>query len=514
MNIIKCLLLSALILPALEGCHVPLRPYRLDRPAIELPVVPPNSPITPIAFAGQQNECVTAATPICLAFIEVDDMGELFDEKEVKAALEVIQRANEHAKSLPPEAAPVVVTFIHGWKNNAAPDNDNVKGFISALQQLYQHNSARPVIGVYIGWRGDLIRSYFPVARQLSYYNREAAAIRVPGATLATALAMIASTTHENKHGLVVFIGHSFGGLVLERSVSESTASQIAQESINPQNAEGAADAPAQTAPSSRADLVIFINPAGAATEAKQMLDFLAYNGYRYQPGQSSNPGAPSEAASDTTADRPLIVSLSSTADLATKVALPIGHSLPYLGFKNAGSFRDLGEKDGGKYALQCFDPHVAGRNPYWTLDTKAEGAQPQGSYYLSSTPHMQVLQSHVMLKAVGASQMKVSSTGELITIKDPKAIADCDRNLFNQQGLNVVSTFRLHDTQTCFAVQERPNRCNGTPYWVMEIDPDVVPDHSTIFTQRFIWFLINTFFSSEGQPMVRVKPQLIKTQH
>jgi hypothetical protein len=160
---------------------------------------------------------------------------------------------------------------------------------------------------------------------------------------------------------------------------------------------------------------------------------------------------------------------------------------------------------------LQCFDPHNT-QHAYWNWDTKAEGAQAQGSYYLSSTPHMQVLQSHLMLKAVGASQMKVSSTGELIAIKDPNAIATCDRDLFNRQGLNVVSTFRLRDTQTCFAVQERPNRCNGTPYWVMEIDPDVVPDHSTIFTQRFIWFLIDTFFSTEGRPMVRSTPQLIKT--
>jgi hypothetical protein len=537
MKLFRCLLLSAFVLPALEGCHVPLQPYRLAHPAIELPVVPPAAPITPIGFAGQKKDCVSASTPICLAFIEVDDMGELFDKGEVDTALAVIRRANDQARSLPPQSAPIVITFVHGWKNNAAPENANVEGFISALQQIYQKNPARQVIGIYVGWRGDLIRSYFPISRQFSYYNREATAIRVPGATLSTALARIAARTHENDHGLVVFIGHSFGGLLLERSVSESTASQIAQETIFSQEAQEAAETSknstdanekqiadqlerdstraTQLASNSRADLVIFINPAGAATEAKQMLDFLTYNGYRYQPGLSSGSGSgdSSPAVPGRDADRPLIVSLSSTADLATKVALPIGHSLPYLGFKNAGSFRNLDEKDGGKYSLQCFDPHNA-QHAYWNLATKAQGAQAQGSYYLSSTPHMQVLQSHLMLKAVGASQMKVSSTGEVIAIQDPNAIAACDRDLLNRQGLNVVSTFRLRDTQTCFAVQERPNRCNGTPYWVMEIDPDVVPDHSTIFTQRFIWFLIDTFFSTEGQPLVRSTPQLIKTQH
>jgi hypothetical protein len=75
------------------------------------------------------------------------------------------------------------------------------------------------------------------------------------------------------------------------------------------------------------------------------------------------------------------------------------------------------------------------------------------------------------------------------------------------------VSTFRLADTQACFAVAERPNRCNGSPYWLMEIDPDVVPDHSTIFTERFIQFMIDTFFKPGGEPMQRIGPRLIQTR-
>jgi hypothetical protein len=121
----------------------------------------------------------------------------------------------------------------------------------------------------------------------------------------------------------------------------------------------------------------------------------------------------------------------------------------------------------------------------------------------------MQMLQSHVMLKAVSTNQMRVSSTGETIQIQDPNAIAKCDRNLFNKQNLNIISTFRLADTNACLAIQERPNRCNGTPYWLMEIDPEVVPDHSTIFTQRFISFIIDTFFVPNGQALQRANPQL-----
>ena len=487
---IRLLLAAALLLP-LMGCQ-PLQPYRLQHPAIEVP--PPPLEGSAIPQATTAIDCVAASAPICLAFIEVDDMGELWAKGELDTALSVIRRANTDA-----HADPLVLTFVHGWKNNAAPDNSNVAGFQVALQDIYKSlKGSRPVIGIYIGWRGNLIRPSWPVAQQFSYFNREATATRIPNARLSSALTQIATRTHENPHALAIFIGHSFGGLLLERAISETTAGEIAQSQIYSQEAAvlpaGSPEATqklalAAAATDARADLVLFINPAGAATEAKPMLDFMA------------------DSSFTTPDDRPLMVSLTSTADLATKVAVPIGHALPLVGFKMTGSFRDQGSGPNGKYGLSCYDPHLP--HPHWQL-SKQDGAVPQSSYYLNTAPHMQILQSHVMLKAVGAAQMQVASTGQKITIHNPQAIAQCNRDLFNQEHLNVVSTFRLADTRACFAVQERPNRCNGSPYWMMEIDPDVVPDHSTIFTQRFIQFMIDTFFKTpDGTPMQRVSPRL-----
>ncbi len=512
MNRVKATLVAALILPGFVSCHVPLQSYRVQHPAIEVP--PPSiAPVEAASTKLPEKDCVDPRSPICLAFIEIDDMGELFDKGELDTTLHLIRQANDLAKTEPGQSDPIVITFVHGWKNNASLENDNVRGFKAALQEVYKRfQGTHRVIGIYIGWRGNLIRGYFPVAQQFSYFNREATAIRIPGALLSSALTQIATRTHENPRALAIFIGHSFGGLLLERTLSETTASQIAEATIYTQESEETQDPAeksnkelaAKLAVDSRADLVIFINPAGAATEAKQMLDFLTYNRYRYHPLQDSR----SAASEDDDSQRPLYVSLTSTADLATKVALPIGHALPYLGFKANGSFRDLNQEPNKKYDLTCFDP----QNPQhqtWPLATKDQGAVSQGSYYLSSAPHMQILQSHVMLKSVGANQMRVASTGQTIQIQDPDAIAKCDRDLFNKQKLNIVSTFKLADTQACFAIQVRPNRCNGTPYWLMEIDPDVVPDHSTIFTQRFISFIIDTFFAPNGKPLQRLSPQL-----
>jgi hypothetical protein len=514
-RVIRLLLLTTAVL-LLQACQVPLQPYRVQHPAIEVPPPALNGPA--VTQVKPAQDCVSASSPICLAFIEVDDMGELWDKGELDTALGVIRRANTN-----PQADPVVLTFVHGWKNNAAPDNGNVAGFQAALQDLYARlHRTRPIIGIYIGWRGNLIRDSWPVAQQFSYFNREATATRIPSASLSSALTEIAMRTHEDNHALAIFIGHSFGGLLLERALSEMTAGEIAQDTIYTQEAAalpaGSAESAeklrlAAAATDARADLVIFINPAGAATEAKPMLDFLISNSYRYQPflANGSPAGAadpPGDPHGDNTADRPLFVSLTSTSDLATKVAVPIGHALPELRYKMAGSFRNLGDGPSGNYELSCFDPHAP--RPHWTLKTEQEGAVPQSSYYMNTAPHMQILQSHVMLKAIGKTQMQVASTGQKITIQNPQAIAQCNRDLFNQQHLNVVSTFRLADTQTCFAVQERPDRCNGSPYWMMEIDPDVVPDHSTIFTQRFIDFLIDTFFiTPEGGAMQRPHPRL-----
>ena len=280
-------LLILLLLPALSGCHVPLQPYRLQQPAIVVPVetaAPKVAKAPPKAETkSREQACPATGQPICLAFIEVDDMGELFDKSEVDSVLRLIRQANDFAAN-DPKKAPIVIAFVHGWKNNASEGNDNVEGFQLALQAVYRRQPERHVIGVYIGWRGNLIKPAWAVAQQFSYYNREATAIRVPGATLATALTQIAARTHENKAGLAIFVGHSFGGLLLERAVSETTANQIAQATIFSQEATAAANGSddarnkavaAKLTADSRADLVIFINPAGAATEAKQFLDFL-----------------------------------------------------------------------------------------------------------------------------------------------------------------------------------------------------------------------------------------------
>src|SRR6266511_3847129 len=100
-------------------------------------------------------------------------MGESWDKGQLPAALALVDRTAAAATSKPP----IVVVFVHGWKNNASriPNhrNGNVIGFGGVLQYMRTLYPEQPIAGIYIGRRGDLIPTYWPVRRQFSYFNRE-----------------------------------------------------------------------------------------------------------------------------------------------------------------------------------------------------------------------------------------------------------------------------------------------------------------------------------------------------
>src|SRR5262249_15508021 len=162
-----------------------------------------------------------------MAFIEFDDVGEMFqnpsetskdgdgtvhDNTELGKTIAEIDRINRGEEG----SDPVFVLFIHGWKNNASDSSGNVWGFRSELQSLASElnkpgNPPRPVMGIYVGWRGAATN--LPVAKEFSFWNRKSAATRIPGAHLTEAVRRIAIATKRNPRAKCVVVGHSFGGL-------------------------------------------------------------------------------------------------------------------------------------------------------------------------------------------------------------------------------------------------------------------------------------------------------------
>lgn len=428
------------------SCVVPNRPYRLG----------PQSVISP---SNNRVGCNPATDNPCLAFLEFDDMGEMFDPTQVQRAMQLISEAT----SVNPNA--VIVTFIHGWKNNAEEQREhtgNVYGFEQVLKFLAGKYSSPlhkvPIVGIYVGWRGELVSKYWPLRRQFSYFNRESAAIRIPGASMTDALMQITQQGHRAPaHAIVILVGHSFGGLVLERALTQAMVEQVVRPASTGNACGGATigapNDPAMVGGSTQSDtkggenkegaskrpganLVVFLNSAAAATQAKQMLDVMTSI-----PDLSyKNP--------ENCESLPLFLSISSLGDAATRFAMPIGHGLSFLALKSKGSLRND-------------DPLVNPKQP-----------TSQGSFYMSTAAHMGILQSHLVLK---------------------------DTDTTTAPGAKVFRKFKLPDTGEAYKIVEKPNRWNGTPYWLMEVPAEIIPDHSTIFTERCIQ-LLSAFLPTNEQ--------------
>lgn len=131
------------------------------------------------------------------AHIEFDDMGELWSignltgnesvkRSQLEKALDIIKTAQSQANQEHREL--IVITFVHGWHNNASPYDEskkNLGSFKSLLQGLSSRNAldvAKPpvLVGVFLSWRGQSLAGDLAP----SYWNRRDAATRVGGPSM------------------------------------------------------------------------------------------------------------------------------------------------------------------------------------------------------------------------------------------------------------------------------------------------------------------------------------------
>lgn len=254
---------SVLICALLAGCATPNESYWTKSPEGQGKV------ITPYEYDGKvffKN----------LRVIEFDEQGDFWSPDQVRSAQDMIDYAKR----------PLVVVYIHGWLNNAKPTNKDLFNFNKLLKSINETplGKTMDVCGVFIGWRGEGVRpEWKPLA--LPYYgtfwSRKSATERVASVPLSRTLTLLSEDAHRKSGGKAIFIGHSFGGRVLERTFGQWLA------------VEGSRDKNVK----SIADLVLLINPANESLYAYQIKQAL-----RNKPR-----GA-----------RPVIVSLTSKTDKAT----------------------------------------------------------------------------------------------------------------------------------------------------------------------------------------------------
>lgn len=286
------------------GC-TPLKSYRPER--------------TLCSSADPERDCAThalqqyqpsagAAGAYLLGFIEFDDQGQLFDRRQMEAVLGAVSAAAQQSDYLN-------VVFVHGWKHNASPQDDNVQTFRKVLAQLSATEEAlgkasgdppRKVIGVYLGWRGASITAWG--IQEATFWDRKNTAHKVGHGDVTEVLNRLDAirqtknapprSSGDPRGSQLVVVGHSFGGAVLYSALSQIIVERFVSTA-------GRSTAAANAA--GFGNLVVLINPAFEAQLYSSVNDISM------------------ELAGYATAQLPVLVVMTSVADTATGFWFPLG---------------------------------------------------------------------------------------------------------------------------------------------------------------------------------------------
>jgi hypothetical protein len=419
------------------------------------------------------------------AHIEFDDMGELWSighlqdgngagQSQIENALELIRRAQQEANQKRVEL--VVITFVHGWHNNASSYDEgykNLGSFRSMLQTLSSRNALdvpRPpvLVGIFLSWRGQSVAGDFGV----TYWNRRDAATRMGGPSMTEVVTRLMFETKgvplaprfEDRcqppdvpgktMSHFAIVAHSFGARALEHALTQPMLSMIlerqmqARECAYDWNSKHPQDDPIKDLTfSAPADLVVFLNAANDAFEAKETIEALKRAQIRVKRKQTL--GGRTESVGS---EAPFMISITSDGDWATEKIMPIAQLLSSSGL----SFRRYDKKGCSEEGQLC--------------------NHGQSYYYRHSEASVKEMRSHiVILEPAGASCL----TGDwpYFWVDSTKRCFCIDRHTDDPNDKCKEDT--PVDQKAKFGANPV---WNDTPFYVMGVPKTLIPDHNDIF--------------------------------
>jgi len=426
-----------------------------------------------------------------LAHIEFDDMGELWsigdlrpeatrNPSQLENALAIIRKARSQAEQT---GVPlVVIAFVHGWHNNASMGDEekkNLGSFKTVLETLSSRSSLEvadkpPVlVGIFLSWRGQSIAGDVV----LTYWGRRDAATRVGGPSMTEVVTRLMFETkgvpltpsiddrcaaHERrKDSHFAIIAHSFGARALEHALTQPMLAMIlerqteARECADDWNRNNPNDPPITNlsflAP---ADLVVFLNAANDAFEAKETIEALKRAQIRVTRPRTA---AVHEAAIGAVA--PFMISITSDGDWATERIMPLAQwfsSVPLY-------FRQY-DRDGCDQEGQLCE-HT------------------QRYYYRHSEASIKEMRSHVVISADSLTpcQTKSVDSWPYFLVDGPNKTQQCYCIAHN----NPASLEDKCKQEKRFSQKAKfgtKGVWNDTPFYVMGVPPSLIPDHNAIF--------------------------------
>ena len=253
-----------------------------------------------------------------LAVIELDDDGCFESAIQLDAAAEwITARRNGDFK----DHGVVVVVFVHGWHHGAQWEDTHFVAFRRVLRALavreMERATSRRVIGVFVAWHGDPPRYWFRDTAgltHLSFYNRYQTARRISQSNdLYHTLRTITIGTKESQgrsiSSQLVLVGHSMGGLI-----TESALRRLIEQNDLLQAEQTVERVPVNTHIGGQS--VIFPDAVLSLNSAADSRISRAIDGLLASMNVTKSACSPTASYSP-----PLLISATSTADWATKVA-------------------------------------------------------------------------------------------------------------------------------------------------------------------------------------------------
>jgi pimeloyl-ACP methyl ester carboxylesterase len=364
------------------------------------------APLEPKKLAGimpnkqhQTFHGFMTGAPYELAIVEFDDQGRCYDRGQMDA---VAERLEALAPYNPPVAGEdvILVVFVHGWQHNARSDDDNLTAFRALLTETAEYEKSasapgakpRPVMGVFVGWRGLSDYGLGSVVADATFWGRQAAGQRVAVGSVRELFGRLRHyrNRQRNRGGnpLLVIVGHSFGGMIVFSALAQSLIQ--------------AASAPAAGVTPEFADLVLLVNPAIEAARYLPIYDLVTSPAFSARTRKQ----LPVFICAQADNDQPvgLVFPLGNAGHAITEAAIGdlekwcVRHALGFV-----PSFRT--HKLAGPTADKPFvldPPDTAQTNPFWVIGAAKEVIDGHGGIW--QTPFLQFIAS-IVFQHVEASK-------------------------------------------------------------------------------------------------------------